>query len=192
MGRPLFWLASEVEELGAADIDGTHRAHLMAAVAVDAPVVPDLCLAAYDGDGMRRTALGTASAADTVLPADYRAGGEMIPQAAHCRAQQPGRMAEEVHRLGMGRHKSRHRPGKLYLARQGEGIGVLRAEPPALAGGNGGDAFRGDTDDPAEGQIQQEGILAGSQEAQFPGTAAEGPSPSMPTTASTMVRAVSP
>ena len=36
MGRPLFWLESEVEEPGAADIDGTHRAHLMAAVAVDA------------------------------------------------------------------------------------------------------------------------------------------------------------
>ena len=36
MGRPLFWLASEVEEPGAADIDGAHRAHLMAAVAVDA------------------------------------------------------------------------------------------------------------------------------------------------------------
>ena len=36
-----------------------------AAVAVDAPVVPDLRLAAHDGDGMRRTALGTASAADT-------------------------------------------------------------------------------------------------------------------------------
>ena len=162
MGRPLFWLASEVKEPGAADIDGAHRAHLMAAVAVNAPVIPDLRLAAHDGDGMRRTALGTASAADAVLPADHRAGGEMIPQAAHRRAQQPGGMAEEVHRLGMGRHKSRHRPGKLYLARQGEGVGVLRAEPPALAGGDGGNAFRGDTDDPAEGQIQQEGILAGS------------------------------
>ena len=73
VGRPLFWLASEVEEPGAAYIDGAHRAHLMAAVAVNAPVVPDLRLAAYDGDGMRRTALGTASAADTVLPADHRA-----------------------------------------------------------------------------------------------------------------------
>ena len=72
MGRPLFWLESEVEEPGAADIDGTHRAHLMAAVAVDALVVPDLRLAAYDGDGMRWTALGTASAADAVLPADHR------------------------------------------------------------------------------------------------------------------------
>ena len=101
----------------------------MAAVAVDAPVVVDVRFVLFQGDGVGRAAFGTAAAADAVRRANHRPGGEVVPQAAHRRTQQPGGVAEKIHRLGMGRHKAGHRLGKLHRTGQREPGGAFGAEP---------------------------------------------------------------
>ena len=58
----------------AADMDGAHRAHLMAAEAVDAAAVINPRLFLLDADGLSRTALGAFPAADTAIMTDDRTG----------------------------------------------------------------------------------------------------------------------
>ena len=81
----------------AADVDGTHRTHLVAAIAADALLVIDMRLMVLNLNGMRRAALGTLAAADAFVQLDARLWRkQMLCAKAHGRLQKARHIAGKV------------------------------------------------------------------------------------------------